>query len=286
MISQRIWIAVGFLLLIVAGCQGKQSAETSVSAPLEPTLTPVPPTPEWTREGWTLVWQDEFNGPELNRDNWSFDLGRGSGGWGNRELQWYTERPENVRIEDGTLIIEAREEAFIRSDYTSARMKTEGLHSWTYGRFEARIQIPKGQGIWPAFWLLGAEGGIWPNNGEIDVMENVGREQHTIHGTVHGPGYSGGNGVSRPYTQADPFADSFHVYAVEWEPDVIRWYVDDIMYHTVTPDDLPGEWVYDHPFFIIMNVAVGGHWPGPPDDTTTFPQQMRVDYVRVYQRPN
>ena len=252
-----------------------------------PTATSIPatPTPEWVRDGWELVWQDEFDGPEVSRDNWTFELGRGSGGWGNNELQWYTERPENVRIEDGILIIEAREEEFVRSDYTSARMKTEGLQAWQFGRVEARIQIPAGQGIWPAFWMLGTEGGNWPNIGEIDIMENIGREPNMVHGTVHGPGYSGADGVGSPYTQTTPFSDDFHIYAVEWEPETIRWYVDEQLTFVITPDDVPGEWVYDHPFFIIMNVAVGGNWPGYPDETTTFPQQMRVDYVRVYQRP-
>jgi len=278
-----------FLLLLIAsvGCAGNQLFATPTPTPV-PTSTPIPPTPtpEWTREGWELVWHDEFEGEEVNRDDWAFDLGRGSGGWGNHELQWYTDRPENVRLEDGLLIIEAREEEFIRSDYTSARMKTEGRHSWLYGRFEARIQIPRGQGIWPAFWMLGTEGGNWPNIGEIDIMENIGREPHTVYTTVHGPGYSGGNGVGQPYTLpgGDPFADDFHVYAVEWEPESITWYVDDNPVFAITPDSVPGEWVYDHPFFLIMNVAVGGDWPGSPDETTVFPQQMRVDYVRVYQR--
>lgn len=271
-----------FLFLLAVGC-GESEAVPSPS-PIS-TAIPATATPEWVREGWQLVWQDEFEGDTVSREDWAFDLGLGGGGWGNHELQWYTERPENIRTEDGILIIEAREEEFLRGDYTSGRMKTEGIHSWTYGRFEARIQIPYGQGIWPAFWLLGAEGGNWPNNGEIDVMENIGREPHIVHGTIHGPGYSGGNGVGNPYTQASvPFADDFHIYAVEWEPETIRWYVDDELTFTVTADDVPGDWVYDHPFFIIMNVAVGGDWPGDPDETTTFPQQMRVDYVRVYEQ--
>jgi len=278
---KRFITIVIFFLLLAVGC-----GESEVVPSPSPTPTALPPiaTPEWVREGWELVWQDEFEGEGLNPDNWAFDLGRGGGGWGNHELQWYTERPENIRIENGILIIEAREEEFLRGDYTSGRMKTEGMHSWTYGRFESRIQIPYGQGIWPAFWLLGAEGGNWPNNGEIDVMENIGREPHIVHGTIHGPGYSGGNGVGNSHTQATaPFSDDFHIYAVEWEPEIIRWYVDDELTFTVTADDVPGDWVYDHPFFIILNVAVGGDWPGDPDETTTFPQQMRIDYVRVYE---
>lgn len=281
MMRRTIYIA--FLLLTLVGCQAGGAAEKTAPPP-PPTEIPPTPTPEWTRAGWDLVWHDEFEGDTINRDNWAFDLGRGSGGWGNHELEWYTDRPENVRIEDGILVIEARQEKFIRSDYTSARMRTDGLHSWQYGRVEARIKIPTGRGIWPAFWMLGTEGGKWPNNGEIDIMENVGHEAHTIYATVHGPGYSGGNGVGIPYTQTEPFADDFHVYAVEWEAEEIRWYVDDAPIFVVKADTVPGEWVYNHPFYILLNVAVGGDWPGSPDDSTSFPQQMRVDYVRVYQR--
>jgi beta-glucanase (GH16 family) len=282
---KRLTTPFFFFLLGIVGCGGGQSAvPPSPTSP--PTAVPPTPTPEWVREGWELVWEDEFEGQAVNPENWTFDLGRGDGGWGNRELQWYTERPENVRLEDGILIIEAHQEEFIRSDYTSARMKTEDLHQWTYGRFEARIQIPTGQGIWSAFWMLGTGPGSWPNLGEIDILENVGHEAYTIHNTVHGPGYSGGNGVGSPVTLGDaPFSDNFHIYAVEWEPDAIRWYVDDQLSFAITPDSLPGEWVYDHDFFIIINLAVGGNWPGAPDESTTFPQQLRVDYVRVYQRP-
>jgi beta-glucanase (GH16 family) len=236
---------------------------------------------------WLLVWSDEFDGENINTENWTYDIG--GTGWGNAELQYYTDRPENARIEDGILVIEARreEERFQGREYTSARLKTQGLQTWTYGRIEARIQIPRGQGIWPAFWMLGSNIATvsWPGCGEIDVMENIGREPKIVHGTIHGPGYSGANGVgnSYPHPEGEAFADDFHVYAVEWEPEELRWYVDDAHYGTVTTDDVPGEWVYDHPFFIILNVAVGGHWPGYPDDTTEFPQQMRVDYVRVYE---
>ena len=244
-------------------------------------LRPSPPAP------WLLVWSDEFDGENINAENWTYDIG--GTGWGNAELQYYTDRPENARIEDGELVIEARreEERIQGREYTSARLKTQGLQSWTYGRIEARMQIPTGQGIWPAFWMLGDNITTvsWPRCGEIDVMENIGSEPKLVHGTVHGPGYSGANGVgnSYPHPEGAAFADDFHVYTVEWEPEEIRWYVDDEHYGTVTVDDVPGEWVYDHPFFIILNVAVGGHWPGYPDDTTVFPQQLRVDYVRVYE---
>jgi beta-glucanase (GH16 family) len=244
-------------------------------------LRPEPPSP------WLLVWSDDFDGEDINAENWTYDIG--GSGWGNAELQYYTDRPENTRIEDGELVIEARreEERIQGREYTSARLKTQGLQTWTYGRIEARMQIPTGQGIWPAFWMLGDNITTvsWPGCGEIDIMENIGSEPGMVHGTVHGPGYSGANGVgnSYPHPEGEAFADDFHVYAIEWEPEEIRWYVDDAHYGTVTIDDVPGEWVYDHPFFLILNVAVGGHWPGYPDETTVFPQQLRVDYVRVYE---
>ncbi|MGJ3237249.1 MAG: glycoside hydrolase family 16 protein [Anaerolineae bacterium] len=151
---------------------------------------------------------------------------------------------------------------------------------------EARINIPEGQGIWPAFWMLGAnfrEVG-WPSSGEIDILENIRREPNTIHGTVHGPGYSGANGIGNSYTTS-AFADDFHVYAIEWDPYIIRWYVDGELFGIVSVNDLSESqtWVYDHDFFLLMNIAVGGNWPDYPDDTTEFPQEMLVDYVRVYQ---
>lgn len=252
-----------------------------------PAPTPTPtPLPEWERTGWTLVWHDEFDGEVLNLDNWTYDLG--GSGWGNHEYQYYTARPENARLEEGLLVIEARAEQYLQSNYTSARIKTQDLHDWTYGRIEARMQLPYGNGIWPAFWMLGTDIGQvgWPASGEIDIMEHIGREATQIFGTVHGPGYSGAGGVGGSTTfPSGSLSDTFHVYAIEWEPAQIRWYVDEEQYFQVTPGLLPGDWVYDHPFFIIINLAVGGDWPGYPDETTVFPQYLRVDYVRVYQQP-
>ena len=247
-------------------------------------------------EKWRLVWSDEFNGHNssaVDATKWSFDIG--GRGWGNNELETYTSRASNAHVEDGSLVITALKETFtgpdkISRDYTSARLLTRKKFSQQYGRFEARIRIPFGQGIWPAFWMLGEniEAVHWPNCGEIDIMENIGREPSTVHGTFHGPGYSGGKGVSAAYTlpNGEKFADNFHIFAVEWEPNVIRFYADGKLYSTRTPADLPAgaSWVFDHPFFLILNVAVGGGWPGNPDDTTLFPQRMLVDYVRVYQR--
>jgi beta-glucanase (GH16 family) len=233
-------------------------------------------------EGFNLVWQDEFDGDEINSDNWTYDLG--GGGWGNHELQTYTNDPENARTEDGKLIIEAIKPESGTRQYTSARLKTQGLQTFGYGRIEARIKLPTGQGIWSAFWMLGEDFPTsgWPNCGEIDILENIGKED-LIHGTLHGPNYSGGNGVGGSYIDAEFNPQEFHVYAIEWEPDEIRWYVDDVNFNVIRSTDVPGRWVYDHPFFIILNVAIGGEWPGPPNDKTEFPQQMVVDYVRVYE---
>jgi beta-glucanase (GH16 family) len=231
------------------------------------------------------VWQDEFDGA-LNQD-WVFDIGRGTNGWGNNELQFYTRRPENVRIENGILLIEARKETYESAEYTSARLKTEGRRAFRYGRVEARIQVPRGLGLWPAFWALGEDRAAvgWPACGEIDVMENIGREPGTVHATVHGPGYSGGKGVGGLFSVPEvALADAFHVFAVEWEPARLSFSVDGTTYKTITPADVPGRWVFDHPHFLLLNLAVGGNWPGPPDGTTTFPARMRVDYVRVYER--
>ncbi len=239
--------------------------------------------------GWTLVWADEFDQPDgssPDSSKWTFDIG--ASGWGNNEWQYYTSRTNNARIENGHLVIEAKQESFSGADYTSARLKTQGKASWTYGRIEARIKIPRGQGIWPAFWMLGTNitSVGWPTCGEIDILENIGREPTTVHGTVHGPGYSGENGIGGPFSlSGNPaFADDFHVYAVEWTTNQIKWFVDGTHFFSLTPASLPNgaPWVFNAPQFIILNVAVGGNWPGYPDQTTVFPQRMTVDYVRVY----
>jgi beta-glucanase (GH16 family) len=243
-----------------------------------------------------LVWSDEFDAPNGSAPDprkWTYDLG--GKGWGNQELETYTDRPLNAFIQNGMLVIEARKETFtgkdgVARDYTSARLKTQGLFSQTFGRIEARIKIPYGQGLWPALWMLGddVDKAGWPNCGEIDIMENIGREPSMVHGTIHGPEYSGGKGVTAAYSLpiGRRFADDFHIYAVEWRPHRIQFFVDGNLYTTILPTSLPpgARWVYDHPFFIILNVAVGGSWPGNPDGTTPFPQTMQVDYVRAYKR--
>ena len=245
---------------------------------------------------WNLAWSDEFEGPSgspVDLAKWSFDIG--GNGWGNNELETYTNRTANAELQGGALVIKALKETFTGPDnktrnYTSARLLTRNKFTQTYGRFEARIKVAYGQGIWPAFWMLGddLDTAGWPNCGEIDIMENIGREPSIVHGTIHGPGYSGANGVTASYAlpPSQKFSDDYHTFAVEWEPSVMRFYVDGLLYKTRTPADLPAgkAWVFNHPFFLILNVAVGGGFPGDPDATTVFPQLMKVDYVRVYQR--
>jgi len=243
---------------------------------------------------YTLRWADEFDGPAGNvpdQAKWNYDIG--GNGWGNNELETYTRRSDNAFLDgDGHLIIRVVKETLtgpdgIKRDYTSARLLTKGKFTQRYGRLEARIKLPFGQGIWPAFWMLGADVDQvgWPACGEIDIMENVGREPAANHGSLHGPGYSGSSPLTGIYTlpAGQKFADDFHTFAIEWEPGAVRFYVDDSLYQTRTPADASGKrWVFDHPFFVILNVAVGGSFPGNPDGTTTFPQTMTVDFVRVY----
>jgi beta-glucanase (GH16 family) len=249
---------------------------------------------------WNIVWSDEFtqaDGSSPDSTKWGYDIGNGSSGWGNLQLEYDTARTNNARIVGGQLVIEADQESFGGKNYTSARMLTKGKWSWAYGRMEARIKIPRGQGIWPAFWMLGTNidaGVSWPTCGEIDIMENIGKtsDQSKAHGTIHGPqsggDYNGGAGVGGTYTLPGgaALADDFHIYAVEWTTNQIKWFVDTHQYFTATPASLPGgaTWVFTQPQFFILNVAVGGKWPGNPDGTTIFPQQMLVDYVRVYKQ--
>jgi beta-glucanase (GH16 family) len=246
-------------------------------------------------KGWTLTWSDEFNGPDgsaPDSSKWTYDTG--GKGWGNKELECYTNHLQNAQIKSGNLVISAQKESITCSDgvsssYTSARLKTQGLFSQAYGRFEARIKIPAGQGMWPAFWMLGKNitSAGWPACGEIDIMENIGKEPAMVHGSLHGPSATGPTSDLTSVLSLPPgqrFADDFHLYAAEWEPGVVRFYVDTNLYATFNQSQWPagGTWVFDHPFFLILNVAVGGDWPGSPDNTTQFPPQMLVEYVRVY----
>lgn len=248
--------------------------------------------------GFTLSWSDEFNGADgssPDASKWTYDKGTDGNGWGNNELETYTNRTQNVQIKSGNLVITAIKETYadpsdgVTRNYTSARIKTQGLFSQAYGRFEARIKIPAGQGMWPAFWMLGNDIASvgWPKCGEIDIMENIGKEPGIVHASLHGPSTtSSTSDLSTPFSLSagQNFAADFHLYAVEWEPGTIRFYVDSSLYATFNKSQWPvgGTWTFGHPFFLILNVAVGGDWPGSPDNTTVFPQQMLVDYVRVY----
>jgi len=234
-----------------------------------------------------LTFQDEFDTDGTpDPSKWDFNIGTGENGWGNEELQYYTDRPENVTVSNGYLIITADRESFQGSAYTSARLITKGLFEQQYGRFEARMRLPYGKGMWPAFWMLGADidSNPWPGCGEIDIMESAGAFPTFTSSAVHGPGYNGGLAIFKSYELEKERVDTeFHVYGAEWGPGYINFYVDDVLYNQVTPEDVTGEWVFDNgPFFMILNLAVGGTFDGPPNEQTVFPQIMLVDYVRAY----
>ncbi len=248
-----------------------------------------------------LVFEDNFDGAEgasINTDNWNFEIGNGVNGWGNQELQYYTDRPENISLDgQGNMVITARRENFAGFQFTSARITTKDKFEQKYGRFEARIKMPGGRGIWPAFWMLGANIETepdddpttvqWPFVGEIDITELRGQEPSKTIGTIHGPGYSGGGAISGEYVlEGERFDNDFYVFAIEWHPDYIDFFIDDIRFNQISRDDLPQgveEWPFnDNPFFMLMNIAVGGTFVGYPVEATPFPQTMVVDYVRVY----
>ena len=238
---------------------------------------------------------DDFDGaagcaPDAGK--WIHEIGDNGGN--NHELEYYTDSTSNAALDgNGDLVITARQENpagytcwYGTCQYTSARLNTSQSFTQAYGHFEARMKIPAGQGLWPAFWLLGdnINDAGWPNCGELDVMENIGSEPGTVHGSAHGPGYSGGSDLTGSYTLPNgaAFADDFHTFAIDWSPDSVSWSVDGTVYETHTPADTNGnQWVFDHPFFIILNLAVGGDWPGSPDSSTQFPAQLVVDYVHV-----
>jgi beta-glucanase (GH16 family) len=263
-------------------------------------------TADTTPDTWELVWSDEFNGaagtgPDPN--TWTHELGDGAlndiTGWGNGELQYYTDSTDNAAMDgNGNLVLTAKETDpnsdylcwYGQCEYTSARLISAGKQAQQFGRIEIRAQVPFGQGIWPALWMLGTdiEEVGWPQTGEIDIMEYVGWAPNAVFGTLHGPGYSGGNALgSGLYDIGEPVADAYHEFSVEWQPGEVRWYIDGVNFFTADTTDTPlgdgSDWVYDHPFFFILNIAVGGNFPGNPDDTSTYPQTLAVDYVRLYQ---
>ncbi len=231
---------------------------------------------------YTLTWNDEFNGSSLSSD-WTQEIGNGNWGWGNNELQYY--RAQNTSLENGYLIITAKQENFGGKNYTSSRIKTQGNIFHTYGRIDIRAKLPFGQGLWPALWMLGENFSStgWPSCGEIDIMEMIGGNgwnDRTVHGTVHwednGHALYGGHNT----LTSGRFADEFHVFSIIWTPSSIKWLRDDIQYHVIDINNLSA---FHNDFFFIFNVAVGGNWPGSPDTSTIFPQTMIVDYVRVFQ---
>lgn len=239
---------------------------------------------------WNLVWQDEFDTSQIDVTKWNFEIG--ARGWGNDELEFYTNRRENAYIENGQLVIEARNDDYQGNAYTSARMTTKNKGDWRYGRIEVRARLPRGQGLWPAIWMMPTDSyyGGWAASGEIDIMELLGNDENTVYGTIHYGGSSPANvhsGAEYRLSQAPNFADGFHTFALEWDSTKISWFVDDSLYEEqstwyTASHAFPAP--FDKRFYLILNVAVGGKWPGYPEASTTFPQKMKVDYIRVYAR--
>jgi beta-glucanase (GH16 family) len=230
---------------------------------------------------WDLTWSDEFNGNEINHSNWTYDIA--AHGLGNNELEYYTDRPENSRVEDGNLIIEAIKESYGGCNYTSARLKTQGLQNFLYGKIEARIKLPEGQGLWPAFWILGSNMAAidWPDCGELDIMEHINYDEN-IWGTLH---WKNTDGMQSEGSKLKTDVTQYHNYSIEWSPDTIKWFVDDTQYFEYNiKDGNNGTTPFQKPFYIVLNMAVGGNWPKGPDTSTQFPAKMYIDYVRVYNK--
>ena len=280
-----------FLVILLAGCSPQAPLSPTETKPVQ--TTPVP-TPTSDPNAWILVWADEFDQPDGSApDPAKWNHQQGGAGWGNGELQHYTNSTENSFIQDGMLMIRAKQESMMGRDFTSARLNTQFKGDWTFGRFEIHARLPNTQGIWPAFWLLPSRAryGSGAAGGEIDIMELIGSEPGRTYATLHF-----GNPAERSSGYYDlpsgtAFSDDFHVFALEWEPDEIRWYVDDVLFHSETEWFTTGKRDAMHPapfdqdFYLLINVAVGGHWPGSPDDTSVFPQVLLVDYIRVFQHP-
>jgi beta-glucanase (GH16 family) len=238
-----------------------------------------------------LVWSDEFVADTVDESKWNFEIGNGINGWGNNELEYYTSRPENVYIDSGKLVIKAIKENYQGFQYTSTRMQTKNKGFWKYGRIEMRAKLPQGKGTWPAFWMMPQQKiyglNTWPDNGEIDIMEYVGFNPGTLYGTVHVYQAYGGNGYSKSY-ESTGLENDFHIYAIEWSPDTIKWFFDNHQFSSYLRLGRNWQyWPFDQNFYIIVNFAVGGNWGGSQGiDTTIFPQTYQIDYIRVYQSPN
>lgn len=278
------------LAVALGGCSGPAPTAPTPGASAAPgaSLTPGP-------SPWKRVWFDGFSGPAgsvADPRHWSAETG--GGGWGNSELEYYTPGAANAQLDGhGSLAIVAKSDTARHScwygqcRYTSARLTTQQKFAVKYGRIEARIRVPAGSGVWPAFWMLGADidANPWPGAGEIDVMENVGREPSTVYGSLHGPGYSGANDPSASYTLAggEPFSAKFHTFAVDWTPQSVEFLVDGHVYETRTAKDVAGHpWVFRKPFFLLLNLAIGGSFPGDPEHASHFSATMLIDYVAVY----
>ena len=236
-----------------------------------------------TYPGFTLVWEDNFDGTALG-SHWTQEIGRGSSGWGNNELQYY--RAQNTTVANGYCIIEAKQENFSGANYTSSRMITKGAEDFKYGRIDIRAALPEGQGIWPALWMLGSniDQVSWPNCGEIDIMEIVGHEPNKLHGTLHWGDVNGNHAQYGGYKNSSiDLSEEFNVYSIIWTQTQITWLLNNVQYHVININEAQFDEFREN-FFFIMNVAVGGNWPGSPDATTVFPQRMIVDYIRVHQQ--
>ncbi len=273
---------VNAILAKAKGTATIRNEDTKIDIPEDGYITPE------SYGGYTLNWQDEFDGDALDLGCWTHEIG--NSGWGNNESQYYTDEDANSFIENGNLVIEARKEQYNGADYTSARLITQDKKLFTHGRVDIRAILPEGQGIWPALWMLGTnidEIG-WPACGEIDIMELIGHEPGTTHGTAHwgpqGQGFSTFKGESYKLPTNEKFSDEYHVFSIIWEPGQITWYVDDNEFFSLSQSDVNVNYPFDQDFFFIFNIAVGGNWPGYPDATTQFPQQMVVDYIRVFDK--
>jgi beta-glucanase (GH16 family) len=283
-------VVLALIVVALAACSG------SPAPPSRDADSGASPAPV---DAAVLLWSDEFEGPAgapADPESWTYETG--GGGWGNEELQYYTESTDNASLDGaGNLVITAREIDPALNDlqcwygpcaYTSARLITQHKQVFEYGRIESRLRVPQGSGIWPALWMLGADISEvgWPQSGEIDIMEFVGRSPNEIFGSLHGPGYTGGQAFSGVYDLGGPVRADWHEFTVEWSPELIVWSVDGTEYHRASPADVaPNEWVFEHPFFLLTNVAVGGNFGGSLGDDLTFPQEFTIDYIRVYHVP-
>lgn len=276
-------------LIVISSCLfGCSKNDTAPVQSNDSTKTEQSDSSAWKIDGYTLIWQDEFEGPQVDASKWVCEIGNNNG-WGNNELEYYTNRPENVKIDNGNLIITAKKESYSGKDYTSARLKTQGKFSCRYGKIESRIKLPYGQGIWPAFWMLGNNISTvgWPKCGEIDIMEMIGgsgTRDNTVYGTAHWADEKGAhvsNGKNYLYP-GGKFSDDYHRFALMWDEEKMIWLFDDIWYF-IFPINSTTLSAFQKNQFMLLNLAVGGNWPGNPDGTTVFPQTMTVDYVRVYQ---